>query len=99
MPRTRPPYPPEFRAEAVRLARSAQQPLTKTARDLGVSLETLRAWLKQDDLDTGQRTDGLTTAEREELIRLRRGNRTLRIEREILVKASAFFAREIERTP
>jgi transposase len=82
----------------VRLARSAQQPLTKTARDLGVSLETLRAWLKQADLDSGQRTDGLTTAEREELIRLRRENRTLRMEREILVKASAFFAREIEGT-
>ena len=98
MPRTRPPYPPEFRTEAVRLARSAQQPLTKTARDLGVSLETLRAWLKQADLDSGQRTDGLTTAEREELIRLRRENRTLRMEREILVKASAFFAREIEGT-
>ena len=99
MPRTRPPYPPEFRTEAVRLARSAQQPLTKTARDLGVSLETLRAWLKQVDLDSGQRTDGLTTAEREELIRLRRENRTLRMEREILVKASAVFAREIEGTP
>ena len=99
MPRTRPPYPPEFRAEAVRLARSAEQPLTRTARDLGVSLETLRAWIKQADLDSGQRTDGLTTAEREELTRLRRENRTLRMEREILVKASAFFAREIERTP
>ena len=99
MPRTRPPYPPEFRAEAVRLARSAEQPLARTARDLGVSLETLRAWIKQADLDSGQRTDGLTTAEREELIRLRRENRTLRMEREILVKASAFFAREIDGTP
>jgi transposase len=99
VPRTRPPYPPEFRAEAVRLARSAEQPLTRTARDLGVSLETLRAWIKQADLDSGQRTDGLTTAEREELNRLRRENRTLRMEREILVKASAFFAREIEGTP
>jgi transposase len=99
MPKSRPPYPPEFRSEAVRLARSAQQPLAKTARDLGVSLETLRAWLKQADLDSGQRTDGLTTAEREELGRLRREVRTLRMEREILVKASAFFAREIERTP
>lgn len=99
MPRTRPPYPPEFRAEAVRLAHSAEQPLTRTARDLGVSLETLRAWIKQADLDSGQRTDGLTTAEREELTRLRRENRTLRMEREILVKASAFFAREIDGTP
>ena len=47
MPRSRPPYPPEFRAEAVRLARSGQQPLAQTARDLGVSYETLRAWVKQ----------------------------------------------------
>ena len=99
MPRTRPPYPPEFGAEAVRLARSAEQPLARTARDLGVSLETLRAWVKRADLDSGQRTDGLTTSEREELTRLCRENRTLRMEREILVKASAFFAREIERTP
>jgi transposase len=83
----------------VRLARSAEQPLARTARELGVSLETLRAWIKPADLDSGQRTDGLTSAEREELGRLRREVRSLRLEREILVKASAFFAREIERTP
>jgi hypothetical protein len=59
VPRSRPPYPPEFRAEAVRRARSAQQPLARTARGLGVSSETLRAWIKQADLDSGQRTDGL----------------------------------------
>jgi transposase len=66
---------------------------------MGVSVETLRTWIKQADLDRGQRTDGLTTAEREELTRLRRENRTLRMEREILGKASAFLAREIEGTP
>ena len=98
MPRTRPPYPPEFRAEAVRLARSAEQPLARTARDLGVSLETLRAWVKQADLGSGQRTDGLTTSEREELTRLRRENRTLRMEREILKKAAVFFATETDET-
>ncbi len=68
-------------------------------RDLGISPEALRNWLKQADLGAGVRTDGLTTAEREELGRLRRENRVLRQEREILVKAAAFFARETERTP
>ena len=94
MPRSRPPYPREFRAEAVRLARSNQQSLAQTARDLGVSYEALRGWLKQADLDDGVRADGLTTAEREELGRLRRQVRVLTEEREILRKAAAFFAKE-----
>lgn len=94
MPKSRPPYPREFRAEAVRLARSNQQSLAQTARDLDVSYEALRGWLKQADLDEGVRTDGLTTAEREELGRLRREVRVLKQEREILVKAAAFFAKE-----
>lgn len=94
MPRTRPPYPPEFRAEAVRLTRESGKPGSQIARDLGVSYESLRHWVKQADLDAGRRTDGLTTAEREELRRLRRENRVLREEREILKKAAAFFARE-----
>lgn len=98
MPRGRPAYPAEFRAEAVRLVRSSEQSTAQIARDLGISYETLRAWLKQADLDAGARTDGLTTAERDELSRLRRENRTLKMEREILVKAAAFFARETERT-
>lgn len=99
MSKSRPPYPAEFGTEAVRLARSSQQPLAQTARDLGVSYETLRAWVKQQELDAGVRTDGLTTEEREELSRLRREVRVLLQERESRVKASAFFAREIERTP
>ena len=94
MPKTKPPYPWEFRAEAVRLARSKQQPVAQTARDLGVSYETLRHWIKQAELDQGLRTDGLTSAEREELTRLRRENRVLKEEREILKKAAAFFATE-----
>lgn len=94
MPRGRAPYPREFRAEAVRLARSNNQTVAQTARDLGVSHEALRGWLKQSDLDEGNRSDGLTTAEREELSRLRRENRVLKQEREILVKAAAFFAKE-----
>ena len=92
MPRTRPPYPPEFRAEAVRLIRSSGKPLSQISKDLGVSEQSLRVWIKQADLDEGHRDDGLTTSELEELRRLRRENRVLREEREILKKAAAFFA-------
>lgn len=92
--KTRPPYPPEFRAEAIALARSSGKSQRAIAEDLGISTETLRQWLKQADLDAGVRHDGLTTNEREELARLRRENRILREEREILKKAAAFFARE-----
>lgn len=99
MGKSPPPYPREFRVEAVRLVRETGRSINQTARELGCSSEALRSWLKQADLDAGVRTDGLTTAEREELGRLRRENRVLRMEREILLKASAFFAKEIERTP
>lgn len=92
--RTRPPYPREFRTEAIRLIREGGLSMAQVTRDLGVSDQTLRNWLKQADLDSGRRTDGLTTEEREELRRLRRENRILREEREILKKAAAFFARE-----
>lgn len=95
MPPTKPPYPPEFRREAVQLARSAGRSIAQVARDLGVSNQTLRTWIKQADVDAGKR-EGLTTDEREELRRLRRENRTLLQEREILKKAAAFFARESE---
>ncbi len=71
MPKTRPPYPPEFKAEAVKLARSSGKLLSGLARDLGVSTETLRNWLKQEQIDTGKR-EGITTDEREELRCLRR---------------------------
>lgn len=88
------PYPPEFRVEAIRLARTSGKPHTQIAQELGMTPETLRLWLKQADLDAGQRRDGLTTDEQEELRRLRRENRILREEREILKKAAAFFAQE-----
>ena len=88
------PYPPDFRTEAVRLIREGQQPIARVAKDLGVSTESLRHWVKQADRDEGRRTDGLTTEERHELVRLRRENRVLREEREILKKAAAFFATE-----
>ena len=97
MPRTRPPYPPEFRAEAVELIRSGAKSIRGLSRDLGVSDQTLRNWLRQGDLDAGRRTDGLTTAEREELRRLRAENRTLRMERDLLKKAAVFFASDGDR--
>lgn len=98
MPRSRPPYPPEFRAEAIRLVRTSGKSKSQLGRELGVTPETLRLWQRQAERDDGQRADGLTTAEREELRQMRRELRILREEREILVKASAFFAKEMDST-
>jgi transposase len=85
-------YAPEFRAEAIRLARTSGKPHAQMAQDLGMTSETLRLWLKQADLDEGKRRDGLTSEEQEELRRLRRENRVLREEREILKKAAAHLS-------
>lgn len=88
-------YPPEFKQEAVRLVRSSDEkhPVPKIARDLDVSVETLRKWVNQAEVDAGQR-EGLSTEDKEELRHLRREVKVLREEREILKKAAAFFARE-----
>jgi len=93
------PYPPEFRAEAIRLARSGDRKLSEVADDLGVSQQSLRNWARQADLDEGRRDDGLTTEDRAELARLRREYRMLREERDILKRAAAFFAKETRSTP
>ena len=98
MPQTRAPYPPEFKrrmVELVRAGRSAEE----LAREFEPSAQSIRNWAAQADRDEGRRLDGLTTAEREELRRLRRENRRLREEREILAKAAAWFARETDSVP
>ena len=86
--------PPEFRRRAVALARAGDQSIARIAADLGIAESCLRRWLRQDDLDTGRRSDGLTGDERKELAELRRRNRTLEMEVKILKRASAYFARE-----
>jgi transposase len=98
MPSKRPVYPPEYRQRLVELVRSGRS-ADSLAREFEPSAQTIRAWVRQADLDEGRRDDGLTTAEREELKRLRRENRELRTEREILKKAAAWFARESDSSP
>jgi transposase len=87
------PYPLEFRQEAVRLLKSSGKPVPRLAAELGVSPQSLRNWARQLDIDEGK-AQGLTSDEREELRRLRRENRVLTEEREILKKAAVFFAKE-----
>lgn len=98
MPKSRPAYPGEFRERMVELVRAGRSP-EELAREFEPTSQSIRNWVKQSDLDEGRREDGLTTSEREELHRLRRENRRLREEREILAKATAWFARETGSIP
>ena len=98
MPRTRLPYPPEYRQQIIELVRAGRSPKELT-HEFEPTAQTIRNWIKQADLDDGRRHDGLTSAERQELARLRRENKQLRLEREILAKAAAWFARETGSIP
>ena len=89
-------FTPEFKAHTVELVRTSGKSVGEICRDLDLTETAVRRWVAQADVDAGRR-DGLTTAEREELSRLRRENRVLRDERDILKKAAAFFARETTR--
>ena len=93
MPQTRPPYPAAFRQQMVELVRSGRRP-EDLAREFEPSAQAIRNWVVQAGRDAGERTDGLRTGERDEMRRLRRENRRLREERDILAKATAWFARE-----
>jgi transposase len=98
MPRTRPPYPAEFRRQMVELVRAGRSP-QELAKEFEPTAQSIAQWVRQADRDEGRREDGATTAEREELRRLRRENRQLKQEREILAKAAAWFARETDSVP
>src|SRR5438270_5186279 len=89
-------FTPEFKAHTVELVRTSGKSVGEVCRDLDLTETAVRRWVAQTDIDAGRR-DGLTTAEREELSRLRRENRVLREEREILRRAAAFFAKETTR--
>lgn len=97
MPR-RPTYPPEFRRRVIELARAGSS-INSLSEEFTVARGSIMNWLKQDDLDAGRRTNGLTTEERKELTQLRRKVRDLEMERDILKKAAAWFARETHTVP
>ena len=98
MPRTRNPYPAEYRDQIVALARTGRG-VEELAREFEPCAATIHGWIKQTDRDVGSRRDGLTNEERDELRRLRRENRQLRQERDILAKAAAWFAQSDVMSP
>lgn len=98
MPRTRPAYPADFRRQIIELYRTGRS-IRELAREFEPSEQTIRTWIVQADVDEGNRTDRITTDERDELKRLRKENRRLQQERDILAKAAAWFARETGSIP
>ena len=98
MPKSHPPYPPELRRRLVEMVRAGRS-AGELAEEFEPSEQCIRNWVKQADRDSGKRQDGLTSAEQEELGRLRREVRALREERAILAKAAAWFARETGKIP
>ena len=86
-------FPPEFRRDVVAVARRGDLSVAEVAVDFGIAEETVRRWMRQADIDDGIK-DGLTTAEQVEVVRLRRANRRLEMENEILRRAAAYFAKD-----
>jgi transposase len=100
MPKSKPPYPAEFRQQIIELARAGRTP-AQLSREFGPTAQSIANWIAQDGRDRGKPLpgkEGLTSAEREELVRLRRENRRLQQERDILAKATAWFAGKSEKT-
>ena len=98
MARKRAPYAPEFRRQMIELVRAGRTP-EELAKEFEPTVQAIRNWVAQAGRDAGQRDDGPTTAERDEINRLRRENRQLKLERDILSKAAAWFARETDVIP
>ena len=98
MARKHPPYTPEFRRQMIELARSGRSP-ESLSKEFEPTAQAIRNWVAQADRDGGSRDDGLKTEERDEINRLRRENRQLKLERDILSKAAAWFARETDVIP
>ena len=92
-------YPKEFRDKVVKLVQVGDRSTREVAEEFGILVDSVRRWVQQAERDQGSRQDGLRSAEREELVRLRRENRRLKMEREILSKAAAWFARETDSMP
>jgi transposase len=88
------PFPPEFRQRAIELARTSDKPLGDIATELGISRSCLQNWIRQDKTDTGDSSSGLSGAEKKELAELRKRNRQLEMENDVLKRAAAYFARE-----
>ena len=86
-------FPPEFKRDVVTVARRGDLTLAEVAADFDVSIESVRRWMRQADVDDGVK-DGLTTAEQSELVQLRRRTRQLEMENEILRRAAAYFAKD-----